>query len=334
MTTLTATIRTVILTALLALPLTSLAEDKVDLSVVNRIRTEAFTNSKVMDTMFYLTDVLGPRLTNSPNFRTAGDWAVKQLNGYGLMNVKEEKWGPFGRSWQNKHFEAHMAEPQFSELLAIPLAWTEGTNGSLSGEPMLAVIRTEADMDKFRGKLRGKIAMTSEPRELPFPEKAEARRYTDAELGEEAMAMSASTNRYVDSPSAARARSAGAPPLTREERLRLNDKIAQFMKDEGVLLVISAGTQGQGGVIFAAAGGSYDTKKVISVPAVALMPEQYNRIARLLEHKIAVKLEFDIQNEMTADAPDSFNIIGEIPGNGPHKDEVVMLGAHFDSCQG
>ncbi len=331
---LNATTRTALLAALVALPLICLAEEKVDLSVVNRIRTEAFTNSKVMDTMFYLTHVLGPRLTNPPNFRTAGDWAVKQLSGYGLTNVKEEKWGPFGRSWQNKYFEAHMAEPQFSELMGIPLAWTEGTNGSLAGEPMLAVIRTEADMEKFKGKLRGKIVMTSEPRDLPLPERAEAHRYTDAELGEEAMAVSASTNRYVDSPSAPHTRSAGTPPLTREERLRLNDKIAQFMRDEGVLLVMSAGTQGQGGTIFAAGGGSYDTKKVVSVPGVAVMPEQYNRIARLLEHKIPVKLEFNIQNDMSADDPNTFNIVGEIPGSGPHKDEVVMLGAHFDSWQG
>src|SRR3954463_11820022 len=159
--------RFVVPAVLIVLPLLLLSEEKVDLAAVNRIRAEAFQHSKVMDTMFYLTDVYGPRLTNSPNYRAAGDWAVGRLKDYGLANVKKEKWGPFGRGWQCKYFEAHMVEPQFSALMGIPLAWTEGTNGSITGEPILATIRTEADMEKYKGKLRGKIVMTAEPRELP-----------------------------------------------------------------------------------------------------------------------------------------------------------------------
>ena len=54
-----------------------------------------------------------------------------------------------------------------------------------------------------------------------------------------------------------------------------------------------------GGTIFAAAGGSYDPKHPLAMPAVGLMPEHYNRIARLVEHKIPVKLEFNIQNEFS-----------------------------------
>src|SRR3954464_14634431 len=137
-------------TALAVIPLLVIAEEKVDLSVINRIRTEAFSDSKVMDTMFYLTDVHGPRLTNSPNYRAAGDWAVARLKEYGLVNVREEKWGPFGRDWQCKYYEGHMVEPQFSSLMGIPLAWTAGTSGTITGEPVLAVIRTEADMEKYK----------------------------------------------------------------------------------------------------------------------------------------------------------------------------------------
>lgn len=308
----------------------------MDLSVVNRIRTEAFSNSKVMDTMFYLTDVHGPRLTNSPNYRAAGDWAVARLKEYGLVNVREEKWGPFGRDWQNKYYEGHMVEPQFSSLMAIPLAWTESTNGSVTGEPMLAVIRTEADMDKYKGKLRGKIVMTANPRQLPFPTTAEARRFTDTELAAEAEAPDPSRSSFFGAPTPInRGGNSGAPPpMTREQRQALQDKIVTFIKDEGVLLTITASPNGLGGAIFASSGGSYDPKHPVAVPGVALMPEQYNRIARLLEHKIPVKLEFNIQNELSASNVDSFNIVGEIPGTGPHKDELVMLGAHFDSWHG
>lgn len=321
-------------TALVLAPLLVLAEEKVDLSVVNRIRTEAFSNSKVMDTMFYLTDVHGPRLTNSPNFRSAGDWAVGRLKEYGLVNVREEKWGPFGREWQCKYYEGHMVEPQFSSLMAIPLAWTESTKGPVTGEPMLAVIRNQADMDKYKGKLRGKIVMTAMPRTLPFPTTAEAHRYTDAELASESEAPEPGPSGFFSAPTPITRDASAPPPLSREERLALQDKIVNFLREEGVLLTITASSYGSGGTIFASSGGSYDPKRPVAVPGVALMPEQYNRIARLLGHKIPVKLEFNIQNELSSGNVDSFNIVGEIPGTGSHKDELVMLGAHFDSWHG
>jgi hypothetical protein len=198
---------------------------------------------------------------------------------------------------------------------------------------MLAVIRTQADMDKYKGKLRGKIVMTASPRALPFPTDAEAHRYSDAELAAEAQAPEPGRS----SPFSAATpitRGDGAPPLSREARQALQDKIVAFMKDEGVLLTITASQNGSGGTIFAASGGSYDPKRPVAVPGVALMPEQYNRIARLLDHKIPVKLEFNIQNELSSNNLDSFNVVGEIPGSGPHKDELVMLGAHFDSWHG
>ncbi len=310
--------RLVSVTALAVLPLFLWADEKVDLSIVNRIRAEAFGRSKVMDVMFYLTDVYGPRLTNSPNFRAAGDWAVQRLKDYGLMNVKEEKWGPFGRGWQCRYFEAHMVEPQFSALMGIPLAWTEGTSGSITGEPILAVIRTEADMEKYKGKLRGKIVMTAEPRELPFPTNPEAHRYTDAELTAQAEAPDPAAPTFPGAPNANARRNAGGAPnpmmaMSREERQRLQDKIAQFMKDEGVLLVLSASPNGMGGAIFAASGGSYDPKHLVSVPGVGLMPEQYNRIARLLEHKIPVKLDLMSRTNSLKTIPTRLTLWAKFP---------------------
>jgi hypothetical protein len=229
-----------------------------------------------------------------------------------------------------------MVEPQFSSLMAIPLAWTESTNGSVTGEPMLAVIRTEADMDKYKGKLRGKMVMTATPRPLPFPTTPEAHRFTDTELAAEMEAPDPGRSGFFSTPTPINRGGNGGGParMTREQRQALQDKIVTFMKDEGVLLTITASSNGSGGAIFASAGGSYDPKRPVAVPGVALMPEQYNRIARLLEHKIPVKLEFNVQNELSTSNLDSFNIVGEIPGTGPHKDQLVMLGAHFDSWHG
>lgn len=314
------------------------AEERTDLSVVNRIRTEALENSKVMDHMFYLTDVYGPRLTGSPNYKAAADWAVKRLAEYGLVNAKKEKWGPFGRGWANQHFEAHMLEPQYSALIGVPLAWTAGTEGPITAEPVLARITTEADFARWRGKLKGKIVMTMPVKRLPFVTEAPGRRYTEAELEKEALAPDPAVPGI--SPGRLPVIPGMPPPSTveearrmLEERRKFNEKVNAFLKEEGALLVLSYGYSGDGGTVFAASGGNYDLKKPIALPAVALTPEHYNRIARLLDHKLPVKLEFNIRNQFFTDNLDSLNVIAEIPGL-RKKDEIVMVGAHFDSWHG
>ena len=122
--------------ALAGVPLWLLAAgEKLDLSVIHRIKSEAFENSKVMDHMFYLTDVHGPRLTGSPAYKGAADWVVERMTEYGVA-AKEEKWGPFGRGWASKHFEAHMIDPQYQPLIGVPQAWTGSTDGTVTGEPI------------------------------------------------------------------------------------------------------------------------------------------------------------------------------------------------------
>ena len=321
-------LRAVLCLAAVGVPLLVLAEENVDLTVINRIKSEAFENSKVMDHLFYLTDVHGPRLTGSPNFQAAADWAVKRLTEYGLV-AKEEKWGPFGRGWASKHFEAHMIEPQYQPLIGIPLAWTAGTDGTVTGEPILAVIAVEADFEKYKGKLTGKIVMMEKPKQLGIETTAPGRRYTDGELAEvEAAPDPARSLRGPngpESPEEARQR--------REKQRVFRDKLAKFLKEEGALVALSYGYSGDGGTVFATAGGSEDPKRPIPIASVALTPEHYNRIARLIDHKIPVKLQFNIQNEIVDANNDSLNVTAEIPG-GRKKDEIVMLGAHLDSWHG
>jgi carboxypeptidase Q len=326
--------RIVAIAAAALIPLVVFAGENVDLGMVHRIKAEAFENSKVMDHMFFLTDVHGPRLTGSPGYQGAADWVVSRLKEYGLSNVKEEKWGPFGRGWTCTHFEAHMIEPQYAALIGVPLAWTAGTGGVITGEPILASVQKEEDFPKYRGLLKGKIVLSMPLKELAFPTTAAGHRYSDAELSSEALGPE------LGRPPGPRAPGAAAFPTDPEERRRfiegrrrLQEKIAQFMKDEGALVVLSYGNTGDAGTVFASSGGSYDPKKPIALPAVALTPEHYNRIARLVEHKIPVKLEFNIKNEFFNDHTDSVNVIGEIPGHAK-KDEIVMLGAHLDSWHG
>ncbi len=306
------------------------AQEKVDLTVVNKIKAEAFQNSQVMDHLFYLADVYGPRLTNSPGHRAAAEWVVKRLQSYGLQNVHLEKWSDFGQSWKLTHFSAHLLEPQYQPLIGFPLAWTPGTDGVVTGEPVLAVINTEADLDKFKGKLKGKVVLTMEPKMIEPITDPISHRLTNEELAARANVLDPSrANPFGPAPAARPA----TPPLSREEAAARKNKINQFLKDEGALVVLQYGYNGDGGTVFATAGGSRDPKDPIPPPMVAVTPEHYNRIVRLIEHKIPVKLEFDIRTEFLHDSTDSFNVVGDIPGT-TKKDELVMLGAHLDSWHG
>ncbi len=146
------------------------AEEPVDLSVIHRIKAEALENSKVMEHVFYLSDVNGPRLTNSPGFRSAGAWVVKRLQEYGLTGVHQETWGPFGRGWNYTHFAGHMLEPAYAPLIGFPLAWSPGTSGPVQAEAIYAPLDNGRRISKSsRAKLRGKIVLSMKSRDLAMP---------------------------------------------------------------------------------------------------------------------------------------------------------------------
>lgn len=305
---------------------TATAAENIDWNVANRIKAEAFDNSQVMDHLFYLTDVYGPRLTNSPGHRAAAEFVGKRLKEYGLQNVKLEKWGPFGQSWRLTHFSASLLEPQYMPLIGFPLAWTPGTGGNITGEPVLAIIHSEADLDKYKGKLKGKIVLTMEPKQIEMITEPLAHRLSDQEVLDR-------ENSFFRGPGGRGGGFAVPTPAEREAAAKLHTKTNQFFKDEGVLVVLQYGTNGDGGTVFATSGGSRNPKDPVPPPTVAITPEHYNRIARLMQHNIPVKLEFDIRTEFLNDSPDSFNVVGEIPGT-TKKDELVMLGGHLDSWHG
>ncbi|MGA3042962.1 MAG: M20/M25/M40 family metallo-hydrolase [Bryobacteraceae bacterium] len=319
------------------------AHEKVDLYTVNRIKAEEFQNSKVMENAFYLADVYGPRLTGSPGLKAAAEWAVRRMTEWGLANPGLEKWGPFGKGWTCVHFSASLKEPQFAPLNGFARPWTPGTDGAVSGEPVLANLSTDADLEKFKGKLKGKIVLLEESRPLVAETDPDLKRFTEAELEAEMLAPDPSPRSRFANPipliPGQPARPAGPAaaqmfgPEAREAREKFRDKVNQFLKDEGVLVTIAPSYRATSGIVFGMNGGSQDPKKVVPPPSVALEVEQYNRIVRLIEKKIPVTLEFDIQNKFLEDTQDSFTVTGELPG-GAKKDELVMLGAHLDSWTG
>jgi carboxypeptidase Q len=314
--------------ALCALPMLAPAQEKIDYLVINRIKTEAFQNGKVMEHLFYLTDVYGARLAGSPNYKKAGDWAVSQLKEWGLENPREEKWGPFGRSWQNVRCSVHMTEPTYSPLISFALAWSNSTEGVISGEPINVVIRTEAEMEKWKGKLKGKIVFTDPARDILPVDKAFYKRYTDQELADIEMQENMLPPTFAaQSPMQAMM---GQPRPDFRAMRAFRQKLAAFWREEGVAVLVGMGYRNDGGTMAYGAGGSRDPKEPLPPAMIDVTPEQYNRIVRLLEHKIPVKVEIEVKNEMSDENADSFNVIAEIPG-GRKKDEIVMIGGHLDS---
>jgi hypothetical protein len=125
-----------------------------------------------------------------------------------------------------------------------------------------------------------------------------------------------------------------APPvLDRNAALRLRNDTSKFLSEEGALVAVNYGTNGDGGTVFASFGGSQNPDDPTPPPMVAITPEHYNRVARLLQHGISPKLTFDIETETYKNDQMGFNVVGEIPGT-TKKDEIVMLGGHLDSWQG
>src|SRR6202049_4974172 len=148
-----------------------------DPAAISRFQDEEVQHSRIMEVMGYLTDVYGPRLTNSPNIREAGAYAVKTLSSWGLANVHEETWGPFGRGWSNELFEANEIAPRHFPLIAYPKAWTPGTNGPITGDAVFAKIEKEEDFAFYRVRLRGMFVLTASMR-VVAPQKAPPRALT------------------------------------------------------------------------------------------------------------------------------------------------------------
>jgi hypothetical protein len=310
-------------------PLLLLAQqpERVDLNAIHRIRGEAIgRNSKVMDTMWNLTDKYGPRLTNSPQFRRAGDWAVSQLKEWGLSNVHLEKWGPFGPGWEYLSYSGNMIEPTGYTLIGTPVAWTNGTDGPVAADAILAVVQGPADLDKYHGKLQGKIVLMSQPRDLEFPATALGHRYTLDEL----TALSMEQFPIGGGRGGRGGRGGLNSPLanmTPEQRQAYTTRLRNFWKEEKPAVVVQISGAHDSGTIL---GGGADRNATDNPPQVVIAAEQYNRIARILEHNVPVKLQFDIKTKFYPENKDSFNVIAEIPG-ATKPNELVMVGGHFDS---
>src|SRR5476649_609535 len=325
---------------------TAFAQDTPDPTMTARIREEGMNRSQVMDIAFHLTDVSGPRLDGSPGLKRAQDWAVNQLKTWGMVNAKREDWGKFGKGWEIQKNYVAMTVPYYHALIGIPRAWTPGTNGPIKAEVVYLKVDTITDLAKYKGKLKGKIIITdaAAPKEQNFD--VHPGRFTDAQLDTMARATPAQglaggapgltgpIPGHMPAAGAGAARGGGGrggrggfgggrgvPPAT----------LAQFELDEGVGLVLSQ-ARGTDGTVFTTNGASHADTAHMVPPALETSSEDYQRILRLAKAGVPVTIEADIKTGFFTKDLDGYNVIAEIPGTDPNlKDQLVMLGGHFDS---
>jgi hypothetical protein len=305
-----------------------------------KIRDEGLNRSQVMQTLSYLSDVIGPRLTASPGMKRANEWTRDTMTKWGLQNAHLEAWGPFGRGWTLKRFSAQVTDPLDVPLIAYPKAWSPGTNGPVSADVVYFDPKDEADLARFKGQLKGKIVLTAAMREVKAHFETLGTRRDEKNL----LALA---NAPMPRPGGGRGGFGGGG--NNQAAAQFTAKKNQFLLDEGAAVLVDA-SRGDGGTLFVQSAtvpqpfspnafgpnaprriNPYD-KDAKMLPQISVAVEHYNRIVRMIQAGEKVKMETNIAVEYQDTDLNGYNTVAEIPGTDPNlKDEIVMLGGHMDS---
>lgn len=304
-----------------------------DAAVLQQIKKEGLENSQVMDIAFHLTEISGPRLMNSPGYYRAMDYSTKQLKEWGLDNVKKDEWGDFGKGWELTKFYIAMKSPWYKPLIAFPKAWTSSTNGLKKAEVIL--IDPQADstalVNKYKGKLSGKILAMDKLIEYELDDRADLVRYTKTELDSMAAIQLGKTESDTEEMAERRRKWIQA---WRDSR-RKAEVLGNLAKQEGAIAIISSSPRNHDGTVFVQQGGSHASDAPENFLDIAMALEDYNMIVRLVRANEPVKLDLEVESKFFKDQEKGYNVIGEITGTDKKlKDEVVMIGGHLDSWQG
>src|SRR5436190_8956039 len=352
-------------------------------TMIAKIKDEGMNRSQVMQTLSYLTDVIGPRLTASPGMKRSNEWTRDTLTRWGMQNAHLESRGPFGRGWSLKRFSAQVVSPQDIPLIAYPKAWspsvkvvtdmpakpaTSRRNATLSvstppvsntvtADVVFLDAKNEADLDKYKGQLKGKIVLLSQPVEVKAMFEAPGRRQDEKSL----LALA---NALPPGQGGGFGGGGGRGPgnqqqMTAQQRQQLAFDQAVFtakrwnmLVDEGAAVAVDVSPRGSGGTIFVQSAtvapaipktmddlrpgalprmSPYDPKsEARMIPQITVAAEHYNRLVRMIQQGEKLKMTVDLAVEYQDADNMGYNTIAEIPGT-DLKDEIVMLGGHMDS---
>ena len=303
--------------------------ETLDYGMYQRIRHEGLGHSHVMEYASALDDDIGPRLTGSANLKRANEWTRDQLTAMGCSNAHLEDWGEFGMGWRQLNAWVRMSAPDTAVFIAQALPWSPSSHGAVSGRAVWVDAKDEKDLEKYKGKLAGKIVFFGEMREVKPVDKPLFERRDDANLKttvEYPVHVGPQEDFFV----------------TFIKRLEFREKAGAFFAAEhaaGIVVPSRDGRNngGSGGTIFDDGGSgmgwfTYQREHAEPLPILVMAIESYGRVYRLLKANVPVSVEMDVETEFTGDHEHGFDTIAEIPGTDPKlKDEVVMVGGHLDS---
>ncbi len=297
--------------------------EKIDLATIQKIREEGLQHSHVMDIAFHLTDASGNRLTASPGFNRAANWAKQQLADWGLSGAALDPWGEFGKGWELEKSYIALTAPYYKPLIAYPKAWCDGTNGPKSAAVLLISATDSAGLDRYKGQMAGKILIPELDEAYQQSFKPDANRYSDDQLD----SMSKVVMKPVDTAE------------MRRRRAGFNRGAMAFLaalrneaQKEGAIAILSESPRGHDGTLFVQGGGAYKADAPANFLDIVITLEDYTSIVRLLKAGTPVSVDVDIQTKFFTDDTKGYNVIAEIKGTDKKlKDEVVMLGGHLDS---
>lgn len=305
--------------------------ETLDLSMYQRIRAEGIQHSHVMEYASGLMDGIGPRLTGSPNMAKANAWTRDQFSAMGCKNAHLESWGEFGMGWQQLNAWMRMVEPDTAVFIAQAIPWSPSSNGPIRGQAILLDPKLEKDLGAYKGKLAGKIVLLGEMREVGSIDSSLLNRHDEKGLAKIQSYPLNDPNDNFDK-------------YLKEflDRIAFRGKVAKFLAEEHAAAIVvpsrdGRGHGGSGGTIFDDTGSALDwyayrRDHAAPLPILVSAIENYGRVARLLQSKVPVSLELNVETKFTGDHEQGYNTIAEIPGADPQlKDEIVMLGGHLDS---
>ena len=302
---------------ILAFSLVSFAQESIDTSVLRKIKDEGLNHSQVDRIAHYLMDVAGPRLTNSPGYIKASNWAVGELKNWGLTNAHLDAWGKFGPGWSMQKNYVAVKKPYYQTMIAYPNAWTKGTNGLTTADVTVIKDLNADSIRKYNYDVKGKVVLTKEKNsKLPSAFKAFAERLSDDTLTK-------LEDTYMFTPEMLK--------FIKTYVSTLRNAVSELEKRGAVALLSTHGWT-RDGTVEADAWWSGIKGMFPQLSILNITPEDYYRIQRLIDSNVPVQLEMDVATQMTTDDESGYNVIAEIPGTDPQlKNEIVMLGAHLDS---
>lgn len=262
--------------------------ESLDLNMYQRIREEGLYHSHIMEYASALTDGIGPRLTGSPNMAKANAWTRDQFTAMGCVNAHLESWGEFGMGWEQLNTWARMTAPGAAVFIAQAVPWSPATEGTVSGAAIWLDVKTDKDLDQYKGKLAGKIVLLGDMREVGSLDKPLLHRLDEKELKE--------TEDYpLSDPEA------DFDKFLQEylAKIALRGKIGKFAADEHALAILVPSRDGSrhggsGGTIFVDSGEgldwfAYKRDHIAPLPVAVTAIENYGRVYRLLKANVPVR---------------------------------------------